>query len=290
MRISTLLRGIAASALVCASSLSFAASAVWLVEKDGKQLYLGGTVHILTKNDFPLPKEYDKAFEAADTLVLETDVLALEKPEMQPVVMQAMMYTDGRTLTSVLNEDARTALNNYLQTRGMGIAAMNGFRAGAVSVTLSLMELQVMGYQPEGVDTYYARLATKNGLPIQFLETVDEQLGFLSNMGEGYENSLIKQTLEDIKQLPVMMPKMITAWRESNIDNMDEYILADMRESHPQVYQELLVSRNNTWMPEIEAMLKTDEVEAVFVGAGHLAGDKGLLTLLAKKGYNISQL
>ena len=109
-------------------------------------------------------------------------------------------------------------------------------------------------------------------------------------MGEGYENSLIKQTLEDIKQLPVMMPKMITAWREGNIDNMDEYILADMRESHPQVYHELLVSRNNNWMPEIEAMLKTDEVEAVFVGAGHLAGDKGLLTLLAKKGYNISQL
>ena len=51
-----------------------------------------------------------------------------------------------------------------------------------------------------------------------------------------------------------------------------------------------MVERNNAWMPQIEALLTTEEVEFVLVGALHLVGDDGLLAQLSAKGYRVERL
>ena len=53
------------------------------------------------------------------------------------------------------------------------------------------------------------------------------------------------------------------------------------------IYQQLQVDRNHNWMPHIESLLQTPEVEFVLVGALHLAGKDGLLHLLREKGYQV---
>lgn len=63
-----------------------------------------------------------------------------------------------------------------------------------------------------------------------------------------------------------------------------------MREKFPDTYAEMIVNRNNKWMPEIEAMLADKPTEAVMVGALHLVGPDGLIELLKKKGYKVTQL
>ena len=55
------------------------------------------------------------------------------------------------------------------------------------------------------------------------------------------------------------------------------------------MYDELIVKRNNAWMPKIEAMLKTKQVEFILVGALHLAGEDGVLAKLASQGYSIQK-
>ena len=55
------------------------------------------------------------------------------------------------------------------------------------------------------------------------------------------------------------------------------------------MYKSLIADRNDAWLPKIEAMLKTREVEFVLVGALHLAGDDGLLSQLATRGYKVRQ-
>jgi hypothetical protein len=39
-------------------------------------LYIGGTVHALPPSAFPLPPEFEKAYNATDTLVLEAKMSA----------------------------------------------------------------------------------------------------------------------------------------------------------------------------------------------------------------------
>jgi uncharacterized protein YbaP (TraB family) len=50
------------------------------------------------------------------------------------------------------------------------------------------------------------------------------------------------------------------------------------------------VQRNKNWLPQIQQMLATPEVELVLVGALHLAGESNVLQLLREQGYSITQL
>ena len=46
---------------------------LWTVHSGSKVLYLAGSVHALGTDSYPLPAPFEKAFEAAGTLVEELD-------------------------------------------------------------------------------------------------------------------------------------------------------------------------------------------------------------------------
>ena len=48
----------------------------------------------------------------------------------------------------------------------------------------------------------------------------------------------------------------------------------------------LLDNRNQAWIPKIKAMAAEKATLFAF-GAGHLGGEKGLITLLRKEGYTV---
>ena len=54
--------------------------------------------------------------------------------------------------------------------------------------------------------------------------------------------------------------------------------------------QILLQDRNNLWMPKIEALFQSAEVEFVLVGAMHMIGQGGILQRLEAKGYKVEPL
>eukprot|EP00752_Nemacystus_decipiens_P018827 g16883.t1 len=247
-------------------------------------------MHILTAADFPLPPEYDEAYAQADTIYLETDIGAMSSPGFMTKSMAAMSYSDGRTLQSVLEPDTYQQLNQYLSTKGMPIMMLNGFTAGGVSLTITVLELQSLGYTNAGVDQHFYEKAKADGKTLGYFETVDEQLAFIADLGEGNENEIVLYTLTDIARLPELFGAMKTAWLTGDMDTLFEHMIADMKSQFPDAYNSLFLNRNNAWMPDIEAMLQTGEVEFVLVGAAHMAGADGLLDQLSAKGYKITQL
>lgn len=44
------------------------------------------------------------------------------------------------------------------------------------------------------------------------------------------------------------------------------------------------------WIPEIERLLDTGDVELVLFGALHLVGNEGVLALLEDRGYQVEQV
>ena len=65
-------------------------------------------------------------------------------------------------------------------------------------------------------------------------------------------------------------------------------MLKDMMSSQ-ELYQKLLVERNENWIAPIETCLKQNAGCIVVVGAAHLIGPHGVPTLLQKKGYTVKQ-
>ena len=55
-------------------------------------------------------------------------------------------------------------------------------------------------------------------------------------------------------------------------------------------YDDLLLNnRNKNWVKQLKEIMKNKSV-FVAVGAGHLVGDAGLISLLKKAGYNVEPL
>ena len=265
-------------------------SPVWKVVKGDNQLFIGGTIHVLTQTDYPLPSTFEKAYSQSVRLVFETDMQKMNSPEFQKVMLSKLIYSDGRNLKQVLNEDTYQELEQHLSSRGIPIVNMVNFKPGMVAITLTVIELQRLGLVGAGVDDFFLLRALNDQKELGQLETVDEQLAFISTMGDGQENEMIAYTLRDIKNLPILMQSIKDAWRRGDIRKLKEVAITPFKKDFPEVYDEFIVKRNNAWIPQIEAMLKTKDVELVLVGALHLAGDDGVIAQLAARGYVIQML
>ena len=269
---------------------AYAAAPVWKVTKADKQLFIGGTIHLLTQADYPLPAEFDKAYAQAAKVVLETDMQTLQSPEYQQKIMQGSMYADGRNLKTVLKPETFQVLEKYLRGRGVPVENLMKFKAGMAAMTITMIELQRLGLIGTGVDEFFSLKAVSDHKKLGKLETVDQQLEFLFAMGEGQEDDVIAYTLRDIEELPNIMQLIKRAWRKGDIRTLKETTLLPFKQDFPDVYESLLVGRNKAWLPHIEAMLQTKEIELILVGALHLIGEDGVLNQLAKRGYKIQQL
>lgn len=277
------------AAMLLLLSLSTQAASVWQVSKGDNILYIGGTIHLLSEQDYPLPAAFDKAYEKADTLVFETDIATMNSPEYQQKTMSLVMLSDGKTIKDFISDKTFNALQQHLQQRGIPVQNFMQFKPGFLAITLSVIELQIMGISSAGVDMYYSAKGVGDNKKIDWFETPDEQLLMLANLGKGEEDSMIAYTLEDTKTVKEMMPKMMAAWRTGDMDALAEIGINEFKQEYPAVYRELLVDRNRNWLPKLTQMIDSAPTELVLVGALHLAGPESVLAMLEAKGYTVEK-
>ncbi len=276
-------------AALLASSLP-AQTSVWKVTRGGSTLYLGGTCHVLRASDYPLPKEYDTAFAASATVGFETDIARLTKPETQQRLMALGTLPPGTTLDQVLSPEAWAAAQRYCAQAGLPEANIRGFKPWFFTVLMAVVELQKLGVTREGVDLHYFKQAASAGKPVEGLEPFEEHLNYLANLGAGHESEMVLQSVEDLAGIPAMFSELLAAWKAGDLAKIDQLMLKDLRDKYPAIHAELIVKRNQAWLPAIEKMLRTPEAEFILVGVGHMAGPEGLVALLKARGCTVEQL
>ena len=264
-------------------------TSIWKVTKDNRHLYLGGTVHVLSSADYPLPAPYESVYRDSQRLIFETDMRKLQSLEFQQVMLQSLTYREGKTLADVLSAQTYRKLQAYCDSRGIPLASIESFKPGLLTTVMLLTELQRLGISGIGVDEFMHSKTQQDGKPVGNLETVEEQLGFLEQMGRGKEDELIEYTLRDISDLKPLMNSLKAAWRSGDMPELERVALDPYIEDFPDTLNNLLRDRNEKWMPEIEAMLESEEVEFILVGVLHLVGNQGLLAQLKSRGYALEQ-
>ncbi|MFL0805193.1 MAG: TraB/GumN family protein [Agarilytica sp.] len=288
---SHLLKTTVALFLLLFAFASQAASPVWRISKGGHHLYIGGTIHLLSKSDYPLPKSFNHAYQDAHVLVFETDMAAMQSFSFLMKMNQVMTFSNGQTLKSSLKAHTYNKLQQYFKHREMPAEAYALYTPVGITMLISFFELQRIGLTPEfGVDHHFATLAKKDGKPLGELETPDEHLSYIANMAAGKEDELILKTLEELEQTESIMQELKAAWKIGNHKKLNTLAIKEMKTLYPKIYASLLVERNNNWMPKIENMMKNKEVELVLVGALHLVGSEGLIQQLKQNGYKVENL
>lgn len=277
------------------SSLSintYAQSSVWKVSKNGKHFYLGGTVHLLSADDYPLPKEFLSAYKNCDTLIFETDLDAAQRPEFQKKFLNSMVYSTNTTLKDELSSKTYLKLKQFLTSRNTHIDALKRFKPWAVVLNISVMEYQRLGMVAKhGVENYFHTRALKDNKLLESLETPDEQLNAIISMSKIEPNTLVNFTLRDLKKLPQLIDVLKNSWRKGDIKALNEHTLViQMKHDFPKLYETLLTDRNNHWMKKLNTLNSNNKTEFVLVGAMHLSGKDGLLNQLAQAGFSVKQL
>ncbi len=275
-------------ALLSAASLS-AQSSVWKVTSGGNTIYLGGTCHMLRQSDFPLPPEFASAYDASEALFFETDLAGIREPAMQQMILSRGTYGTAGSLQEELSPEAWAAVETYCASSGLPVAMMNRFRPWMFAVTVAAIELQKLGATDEGVDAHFHRRATNDRKATAGLETIEQHVEFLVNMGAGHEDEMVIHSVNEVAGIPRMFDDVIAAWRGGDLESIDELLSAQIRRDYPGVHEDLIVKRNQAWLPQIETMLESKPVEFVLVGVAHLSGEDGLLAELQARGCAIEQ-
>src|SRR3954469_22930644 len=276
------------TAAVLAQSRPAARGFIWSVERDGRTSWLVGSLHVLTKDSYPLPGAMDKAFEQAKTLMEETDVNELSSPDMVGIVATKGLFTKGQNLESVLTREAYAQLAQRMSATGLPIEMVKMMRPWMAELTLSGVELQRAGFDPElGIDVHYRRKAAQNGMALSMLETAVEQIDYLAGLPLDVQVAQLQQTLAEGDAELKEVREIAAAWRAGDAQAIEQLLLKGMKES-PAYYQSLVVDRNRRWIPRVETCLSAGSCFVV-VGAAHMVGSDGLIATLRQKGYRITQ-
>ncbi len=290
-----------AAAFLCALVLVILASAgarpllaqdrhlLWEVVGAQGRVTLVGSIHTLRQDAYPLPDVYGEAYGAARGLALETDMAAMEDPAFQARILALGLYPEGETLRDRLSPDAYGALAEALTARGLPPEQLARFKPWFCAFTLTLLELQRLGYQPQyGLDSHFYRKALQDGKPLYHLEPVEAQIQLLASLDRGKQEDFLLQSLQELDLLASKAAEMTGAWQEGDAEGLDAFIQASF-EGFPELYDRFFTQRNRSWVPRIEKFIREGRNVLVVVGAGHLVGDEGLVRMLEDRGHRLHQ-
>jgi uncharacterized protein len=139
------------------------------------------------------------------------------------------------------------------------------------------------------LDTYFQIKADKAGKKVLALETAQDQLKMLFSQPPARQGKMLVCLAENTEWNASMIEMATDAYMHRDIETLKEVTnqkLGDDCDSTPEEDAMLLSDRNRAWMEQMPKML-ADAPTLVVVGAAHLVGDEGLLSLLRQSGYTV---
>ena len=293
IRLSALRRpaAVIATALVAVSlEAASARNFLWkATSKSGGTMYLVGSVHLLPKDSYPLNPALETAFKESDLLVEEADLGEMGVGAQMAFLSRGMLPSNT-PLDKVLSPATYALLTKRVADIGVPIEPLKLLKPWMVAQMLEVMQWQKAGYDPElGLDKHFYDLAQAAGKSVQGLETLDFQVSLFDGMTMPEQDHLLAETLKEIDTEQANMAKLMEAWKAGDAPTVERIVLSALRQE-PQLYQRLLVDRNKAWIPKLEPLFARKGHTFVVVGAAHLVGPDGLISLLKAKGYTVEQM
>ena len=262
---------------------------LWKIQGQQNAVYLLGSIHLLKKEDYPLPAPLEAAFTNSRIAVFETDIGEMEKPEVVMKLATKGMLPAGQTLKDQLTPEVYLAFSNHIQKTGMPAQLFDSFTPAMAAISLVALEIKKLGLDPEhGLDKHFYGRAREENKTIVPLETLDFQISLMTEFSKEEGELLMKSTLKDIDKMESEFGELLKAWHTGDSEKLEKMLNEAMEEA-PVIYKRLLTDRNRRWLTKIEELAHGKENAVVIVGAGHLVGTNGVVELLKRKGFKVTQ-
>ena len=262
------------------------ASLYWSISRNGEPAgYLLGTIH----SEDPRVLDFPERFMSQ---LGENQVFAMEMvPDLQTLtrLTEYMHYQDGTTLESVIGRERFLRLRQALSPYRVPNDWIAKMKVWAAMMTLSVPPPQTGLF----MDFSLSLRAAGAGLDVVGLETLEEQLSFLENMPMEQQLSLLDKALEDYEEVEVIHRQMVDSYLSGDLDALTAQADEQLNELDPETkryfVEQGIVHRNHRMLESLLSHLGDKRV-FVAVGALHLPGESGLVSLLRGQAYQLAPL
>ena len=293
-------RWVGAFGLVAALSPAFAQSAppeiamipanpaMWTVHGTKGTAYLFGSIHVLPPNMQWRTPRIDAAMKSADTFYFEVPMDDSAKAQILDFVQKNGSLPAGTTLPSLLTPEARADYDAVLQLTHVPPGALENRRPWLAMLFLDVAMLTQQHLSPDaGLDKQvYAAAQAIGGKSFGAFETPEQQFALVMPKNKKLEIEEFDVQLKDLRTDSMSLGGMIDAWAHGDVKTLGRIINAGFK-GHPEAEKSLFADRNAAWMTQLKVMLNEPHTYFITVGAGHLAGPKGVPALLRAKGYRV---
>jgi uncharacterized protein YbaP (TraB family) len=263
--------------------------ALWKIADEDTTIYLFGTIHLLPPGLEWRTPALEKAIAASDALVLETQ-LGTDLSRTGRKMMEMGLSPGLPPLLERVPEDKRPALQKLIEKAGISTRSLDRMETWAAAMSLFASSFRGMGFKAEaGAEQGLSASFRDTGKPITGLETVEQQFGFFDSLSEESQRAFLVGSIDDPEEARRQLEAMIQAWAAGDTDAIARTFDSETALS-PELRQILMVGRNKAWAEWLDKRLDEPGTLMVAVGAGHLAGQDSVQTMLKALGIRTTRL
>ena len=268
-----------------------AKSLLWKISGNGIKdtSYLYGTIHLIDKKDFVLTPQLKRSFKKTHALVLEVNI-EMDTPTKQEMARK-MMYPNRQSIRNYVSPSDYNYLHSYL---------IDTLKISSLKTTIYEMltpfffESIIAAEQIENVKSYektLAKMARKKEK--LFVETIQEQMDIVNGDSLHVQiNNLMRNIRAGKLNADKEMKEMVKLYVNQDLQGLYNYVTASFVEFEKdpkkidEMLAKMLTNRNKKWIPLLSNWMQEKSL-FIAVGAGHLAGDEGVINLLKRQGYTV---
>ncbi|MBA2761686.1 MAG: TraB/GumN family protein [Segetibacter sp.] len=253
---------------------------LWEVSGSGisSPSYLFGTIHLMCADELKMPDIVKGKFDSSKQLFLEID---MDDPNMVTEMMSGMQMKGNTTLENLMGKKFDSANTIFQSKTGIPLKMLNSAKP---FLLMSMIYPSLLGCQPLSWEGEFQKMAKEKELELKGLEKLSDQMDIFEKIPYEVQSEMLIKMLQNIDSSKIAFTEMLGVYKTKDINKLYEMTTKDKDFGE---YEGLLLNdRNHNWIPVIGEQAKKMPTFFAF-GAGHLGGDKGVISLLRKAGYTV---
>ena len=259
-------------------------SLLWKITGKGltQPSYIYGTMHSKRNEVFHFADSVWCSFESCNAFAME---VLLDELSYQDLY-KGMMMDSGYTLKSLLGNHYYEMLDSICQQNiGMSAYFMNQFKPLFAITALVKNDVKLQSEHADFLDLFFLKNAIMDSKKVSGLETVQDQLKVFDVLSYRQQADLLIKSLDEGANGNDEFENIIHSYASNNLDQLME--LENDFDIPSEFYNQLIGIRNKNMANKIDSLVSSTNT-FVAIGAGHLAGESGVVNLLREKGYTVT--
>ncbi len=271
-------------------------------DKEGKTsvVYVQGTIHIGSKNLFPLDKAVLDAFASADLVAGELSADDMNSIQIKAVrlIQESFIKAGGKKISDSLSQEEIASLNTLL---GSSMVVTSLDRAEPWVLSLSLLGKTVQETTDlsanYSVDSYFLKLASESSKEVIGLDDIQAQFDVLTFGTYEQQLKILKATIKEcsdpksIQETKAELENLYAAYLADDVakvalisQSSNEKDISDYDDFGEEYLKVVYDRRNEDWANDIKGFLEKGGVSFIFAGCAHWVGKKSVFEYMRSQG------